>query len=278
MVESKVTIELPFFDVTLLHQPTLMMIVGNPGSGKTNTVRSLLLELMYDAAVNARPDFPLLHAAMYGSKGEGEYGTAIHPTLVFDDVQTDNLKNTINRLLKIRQNISSDPQSTDREDMGTRIILDDVTSSRQIFENKYARFIWRKNRHVDLSMWLCSQYVNDAPAWMRQLFAVVFIRSINNSDRRELFKNYGQFFKDYHTFSQILTETTKIPGRSLVLYLSAATNPIRKGAPPPISYYDCIDPAHTARLMQTVQMTHPDILLELERRGDPTKYNEMEPI
>lgn len=278
MVESKVTFELPFFDVTLLHQPSLMMIVGNPGSGKTNTVRSLLVELAYDAAVNRRPDFPLIHTAMYGSKGEGEYGDAIHPAVVFDDVQAETLKNTINRLLRIRQDAVTDPDNVDREDMGTRIVMDDVTSSRNIFENKYARFAWRKNRHVDLSVWLCSQYVNDAPAWMRQLFSVVFIRSVNNSDRQQLFKNYGQFFKDYNAFTQILSETTKVVGRSLVLYLRAPQNPIRKGAIPAVSYYDAIDPARSDALLGSIRLTHPDILADLERRGDPTKYDEMEPL
>ena len=281
MSADTTTLELPFFDVTLLHQPTLVMIVGNPGSGKTYTAKSLLLELAHDACVNRRTNFPLLHMAMYGSKGEGEYGSAIHPTTIFDDVQADTLRNIVNRSLRIRKDHISDPSEADREDMTTRVILDDVTSSRQIFENRSARFIWRKNRHVNLSMWLCSQYVNDAPSWMRQLFSVVFIRSVNNSDRHELFKNYGQFFKDKHTFSHILSETTKVPGRSLVLYLSAqasATTASRKGGMAAVSYYDSLPPEKCDQLFKTLKLVHPDIYDDLEKRGDPQRYDEMEPI
>ena len=278
MVESKVTFELPFFDVTLLHQAMLVLIVGNPGSGKTNAIKSLLLELAHDAAVNKRTDFPLLHIAMYGSKGEGEYNNIVHPAAVFDDVQADTLKSLVNRQLKMRQNVAADPANCEREDMTTRVILDDVTSSRQIFENAAARFLWRKNRHIETSVWLASQYVNDSPAWMRQLFSVVFICGVNNSDRRELFKNFGQLFKDYNAFTQILTETAKVPGRSLVLYLRAATNSIRKGAPAPVSYYDSIDPAQCAAVLRGTSFTHPDILAELDKRGDPARYDMMEPM
>jgi hypothetical protein len=272
---------IPPFDVTLLHQDTLLMVVGNPGSGKTNTVKSLLVELAHDAAVSHRQDFPLLHVAMYGSKGEGEYDGIIHPTLVHDDVQADSLRDVVNRALRIRQDASTAPAETDREDMSTRIILDDVTSSRQIFENKYARFIWRKNRHVGLSVWLCSQYVNDAPSWMRQLFSVVMILRVNNSDRRELFKNYGHLFRDHHTFSHVLSETTKVPGRSLVLYLRAPPNNAKGcagNAPAAVSYYDWLDPDTVAKAGKGMRLLHPDIRAELDTRGDPAKYDKMEEI
>ena len=176
-----------------------------------------------------------------------------------------------------------------KEDLCTRILLDDIASSRSIFENPPCRWIWRKNRHVMLSMWMCIQFLYDCPRWMRQLSSVIFIRSIANQERNSVYKDFGHAFRSIQEFDAILNETTSKPGRCLVIDLRAAFGGSTKRHRPsrgaerfpaggPVSYYDALDKETIDAVISThgPKMNHPDVLDWMNRRGDPEKYDRIE--
>lgn len=154
------------FKIEKLHAPSLVLFLGTPGSGKTTSCRSMLVDLFQDAVKNERTDFPIVHLALYGSKGDDEYSGLVHPVLVHDDITPGILKNNVNRLLRMRRDIVGDNEDDEEfvgskrklaesendndkpipddhiqstvppsvEDMTTRLIMDDITSNRAIFE------------------------------------------------------------------------------------------------------------------------------------------------
>lgn len=332
------TVSVHPFDVAELHAPSLVIFLGTPGSGKTSACRSILLELYRDAALHGRTNFPLLHTAMYGSKGDDEYAGLVHQVVTHNDLQPEGMKSAVNRLLRMRKNIpfkqggggdaASDasgggggpahrgvaaavapaaavpaaavpPEQTTMDDLATRMIWDDITSQRQKFEaGGFVNFIYRKNRHVNASVFLCTQYLADTPLWMRQLSSHVFIRAISNKERKAAFDNFGHAFRNIKEFNKVLTEVTATPGRCLVINMRAAGGsdgsgaggggggggasarfrPPAGGGPAVVSYYDTLPHALMTEATRLVarHFTHPDVLAHLDARGDSSKYGIVE--
>jgi hypothetical protein len=154
--------------------------------------------------------------------------------------------------------------------------------------------VWRKNRHVNLSVFLASQFLVDTPLWLRQLTSVLFIRSISNAERQTVYRNFGHAFRSFAEFDQVLTQTTVQPGRSLVIDLRAPIGPGVRGAATklgnaprdgprfpvggPVGYYDYLPHSLMDLVVPTIagKFTHPDVLRMLESRGDKDKYGALE--
>ena len=173
--------------------PATIIIVGSRGKGKSYLMKDLLYYVRNIPA----------GMMITGSEASAESFSEVFPkTFIFDDLETERLKNIISNQRKLRKKGTT-------EDYSSLLLLDDCGYNRSVMKEKPIKQIFCNGRHLKIMLVVSVQYCKDIPPDLRSNADYVFIlREPQLENRRKLWKDFAGIVPTFELFNTVMNECT----------------------------------------------------------------------
>lgn len=188
-------------DVDFSH-PRVVLLIGKPRSGKTNTIKYWLLKNTVKKKVFKQG------LVFTGSKFNNDYDY-LPDKLVYEGYQPDVLDNYLDVLEQTKKETGKIEPSF--------IVFEDLVGILSKFDGHFINFT-TKHRHYGITILLAVQYLNmGANTTLREITShALMFKSTGFNTIESLWKNFGQKFDKFNDWKEFFAEHTKEPFTGLL--------------------------------------------------------------
>lgn len=169
-----------------------IVIIGKPGTGKTNLISSLLY---------AKRDIIPVGCIMSGTEDSNHHYRQIFPTLfVHNTYDEEQIEKFIKRQKLAKKHLDN-PWAV--------LLLDDCTDKPALFKKPLQQNLYKNGRHYKMLYIVSLQYCMDVlPSIRTNVDGVFILRESNLKNRHSLYENYAGIIPDFNIFCQIMDQIT----------------------------------------------------------------------
>lgn len=192
------TLKIKEFDLGSMDFRSKIVIIGKPGSGKSNLIRCIC-ELFGNK-------YPVAKIFNGTEDTNHFYESTMFPSLFIDSEFTDEKLQDFAR----RQKLAMRDSETDPDiNPNCMLILDDVSDDPKYLRKPIVQSAFKNGRHWRMMLILALQYGMDIPPTIRTNVDYVFIfKEANPKNLKSLFDNYAGIIGDYKSFEDIMNQVT----------------------------------------------------------------------
>ena len=186
----------------LLERPMVMLLVGKPGRGKSNTIKYMILRHTVDKPIYK---FGIVFTR---TKFNDDYNY-VDERFVFDNYDEEVLRNYLDTIEKYKKKTGESPRNF--------VIFDDMIGLLSKFDPFLTNF-FGTHRHFGSDIYLATQHLNTgANTSLREVTTYLIAFSSKQKNTIEsLYENFGQLFDHINEFKQHFFEQTKEPYTAMI--------------------------------------------------------------
>ena len=169
-----------------------LVMIGKPGSGKSNMIKYLLFCKKHLIPVGI---------AMSGSETlNHDFKKYFHSLFVYNDYEPESLEDAIKRQKLAVQHL---------EYKWAALILDDCTNKPSELNSEIQHKLYKIGRHAQVLYILSLQFCMDVDTSIRTCVdGVMIFRETNIANRKRLYENYAGVIPDFYLFCKLMDELT----------------------------------------------------------------------
>jgi len=211
------SVELKKFNMKMIPQSSVVVMIGKRDTGKSFLTRDLLYNHRH------------IPAGMVISGTESAnsfYGTHVPKVLIHNEYTPQLIANVIRRQKLMMKKVNQEMQESgqQRTDPRAFLILDDCLYDNTWIKDKNIRACFMNGRHYKLLFIITMQYALGVPPNLRTNIDYVFILRENYiSNRKRLYEHYAGMFPTFDMFCQVMDQCTE-NYECLVIHNNAKSN------------------------------------------------------
>lgn len=190
----------------------IILLIGKRGTGKSTLIKDLCFHMKdrYKIGIGMTPT----------TDSQEELAKFLPDTLIYNDFNTDDLKNIIN--------VQQTDRSKKSDIRNILLICDDCGYDKKSLTDPAIRNIFMNGRHLKLGMVFAVQYLMDIQPALRTNVDYVFaLRENIKANREKLYKYFFGCFDNYRQFEKVFEQTTQ-NNECIVLDNTNTSNDISK--------------------------------------------------
>jgi len=196
-------LELKKFDMKMISDDKVVVLIGKRETGKSFLVKDLLYH---------HQDVPV-GTVISGTEGANSFYSKIMPSIfIHGEYRADIISNVLKRQKKVINAINKECDEIGSTNIDPRafIILDDCLYDKTWINNKHIRSLFMNGRHYKIMFIITMQYALGIPPNLRTNIDFTFLLRENIvSNRKRLYEQYAGMFPSFDMFCQVMDQCTE---------------------------------------------------------------------
>ena len=191
------------FDMSMIADDKVVVLIGKRGVGKTQLVRDLLFH---------HQDIPIGTIISPTETLNRNFADIVPSMFIHEEISSQILANVLKRQLMIRKKRDKEVahRGKSRIDPRAFLVLDDCLADGGWIRDKNVRTIFYNGRHYKLFFLATMQYPLGITPNLRTNIDFTFIlRETSVKNRRRLYDNYASMFPTFEVFCQVMNQCTE---------------------------------------------------------------------
>jgi energy-coupling factor transporter ATP-binding protein EcfA2 len=192
---------IPKFPIKNIPQSSTIIVIGKPGTGKSNLIKHIMYLL--------RGRYPVCRVWNGTEESTGFYGKFVPDLYISNDYSETEHKSSTIRNRKINEQIKRGKKSGNLVPDKIEVV-DDVSDNKKIIHNNLMRSIFKMGaRHWNQLFIYGTQFMMDFPNDVRNSAGIVFLfGDVEIGSRKKLYENFGGVFGSFDKFCAYFDEIT----------------------------------------------------------------------
>lgn len=197
------TLELKKFDMNMIRDDKVVVLIGKRETGKSFLVKDLLFH---------HSKIPV-GTVISGTEGANAFYSKIMPSIfIHGEYRPEIISNVLKRQKKVITAIQKDVSEIGNSNIDPRafLILDDCLYDKTWVNNKHVRSLFMNGRHYKMMFIITMQYALGIPPNLRTNIDFTFLLRENIvSNRKRLYEQYAGMFPSFDIFCQVMDQCTE---------------------------------------------------------------------
>jgi len=175
-------------------QPSKIVVLGKPGTGKSYVINALLYQMR--DRIN--------HGIIISGTEDTNHAYSDHfpPVFVYDQYSDDAIRNLIAHQKELISARVENPWAV--------LVVDDCAYDKKFFASDIQQQLFKNSRHWYILYILALQYAKDIPPTIRASIDGTFIfREHNVATRRIIYENYASIIPRFRDFNELMDTSTR---------------------------------------------------------------------